>query len=620
MSLAALLASYDEAALTAAASKGLVIRAGKDVEAGKVAVSAQDANSATLDVLGETVQLVGKTLEAGRCTCPATGVCRHMLAAVLFLREGGTEAPVLPERVQFTLDEIEKFAGTDWGLACAMAQTAVVPEMTGSVVVTFGESDAQVTFPAGLGLRQALYKGSVAAHKRRAIAAAALAMAHAGGAVLPEVISAKAGPGADMDTLDRAAKALETAAIALAAGTFSQVQVQLYNLAISTRAEAIPRLAAELRGLSQQMTPEAIRTAHVTPIDLLGRIARTYALVAAMRAAPADPALVGVIARSFVASGPRTLAFLGGETWVTPSGAKGLTLVFVDLATGTIHRATEARGANADFRFDPRAVWGTTFWALARPAAMVGRKIHLADAALAGDGGLGLTQTGTFAGSMGFDDLPDVFDRWSDAQRAVNAQKGLGLRRQPGDAYVVCRPSDCGAVSFDAYAQAAVWDWIDASGQSLTLKLPQVNEQHLAALVRRIRGGLVALPPGGGAGRLVSLWLEGPEPGPISLGLEQLPQPKGLGAMVDRFMERVQLRDDSMIAPLDPLALYFERATEAVIAGLIARPGLPDRLVSDAQALGLGQVIAANDAWRAGGLPDALRLAYVLAAGRDVLR
>lgn len=630
MTLASLLASYDDAALTAVASKGVVIRATKDVGAGRVSVQTQDTESATLDVAGEAVSLSAKSLEASRCPCPATGICRHIVAAVLFLRDqsdtvpkAGTEsAPAEKPRI-FDVDEIEKFAGADWALACAWAEQGIVPDGTGSIVVTFADHDAKVTFPAGRGLRDAVYKGPVAAHKRRAIAAAALALGQANGVDLPEVIAASTRPAVDMDTLDRSATALEEAVMSLAAGTFAQAQGTLFNLAISTRAEAIPRLASELRGLSQRMSPEAIRTSSVTPVDLLGSIARLYALVDALRVAPDDPALVGIIARSFEPAGPKTVVFLGGETWTTPAGAKGLTLVFCDAETGSIHRATQARAAGTDLTFDPSRQWRSTLWGVAAPHRMIGRRVHFDDAALAGDGGLGLTQKASLGDAIGFDDLQLVQTDWQAAAQTAALQMGLGLRRKPGDAMLVLAPSDIGALSFDPYAQTAVWDWYDAAGRTLTLALPhgQVIAQNLVALTRRIKGGLVALPAGGGPGRLISVWIDGPEPGPLSLGLDVLPKPKGIGAMMDRLIERTTTRQQSAIAPLDPLALYFERASEAVLASLPIQAGLPENLVSDAQALGLGQILAANQRWQdRKGQGDALRLAYLLGSARDMAR
>ena len=91
--LADFLATLDEAALIAAANKGILIRARKDAGGGKVALTAQDDTTASLQMDAETITLDAKGLAACRCTCPAPGTCRHQVAAILFLREIVAETP-----------------------------------------------------------------------------------------------------------------------------------------------------------------------------------------------------------------------------------------------------------------------------------------------------------------------------------------------------------------------------------------------------------------------------------------------------------------------------------------------------------------------------------------------
>jgi hypothetical protein len=81
--------ALDDAALEALASRGLVRRAAADVAAGRASVLAEDAASATVRVEGETARILAKGPRAGACSCPAPGVCRHRLAALILLREAG---------------------------------------------------------------------------------------------------------------------------------------------------------------------------------------------------------------------------------------------------------------------------------------------------------------------------------------------------------------------------------------------------------------------------------------------------------------------------------------------------------------------------------------------------
>ena len=640
MSLAELLSAYDDTALTAIASKGVVIRAGKDVAAGKVRLSVEEKDNATLMVVNDTVTLKSNSVDAAQCTCPATGTCRHIIAAMMFLRDQAPTLTPTPESQPqaqskpqpksqsqsrskplpaFTVEAVEKFAGADWALACALADQAYISDSAGSVVVSFTNSEATVTFPNRMGLREAIYKGSVASHKRRSIAAAALVIAQENGIVLPEIISADNLRVVEAATLDRIANALKMATVSLAAGTFAQAQSQLLNIAIDTRAEAIPRVAAQLRGLSRQMEADTLRTASVTPTDLLSGMASTHALVDALRISPADPALLGVLARSFISTGPKSLAFLGAEVWQNPSDAKGLTMIFEDLQDGAIYRATQARAAGTDLNFDPRAQWNAPLWGLGTPSSMAGRVINLPDAAIASDNALGLNQSASHGAKLSLHDLK-VHDDWQVATRAAKTQMGEGLRRRAGDAYLVLVPDKMESISFDAYAQKAVWNWIDCDGRICTLSLPEYPAMMLGAFIRQIKAGLVAFPPGGGSARLLAIWIK--ETGPISLGLDSLPRTKaGVGTMMERFAESKTQRADSKITPPDPVALFFERALEATLSGIGGASQLPPRLISDAEALGLSQVLDAQRVWKTSqSVEDALRLAYLLSAGRDLAR
>ena len=636
MSLARFIAAMDEPALLAAGSKGLLVRAKKDVEAGRVGGAGPE-----LDVAGETVTLSDKSLEAARCTCPATGVCRHIIAAVLFLRGGDAPrseagAPAPEEAAPaasapppaFPMDEIESFAGAEWPRAVAHAETGHSDDGPGTVTVQFEETGESVAFARGQPLRQAIYKGPRDSRRRMAVAAAALVLAAARGEDLPET-AARAGPSADPETLKQARAAIEAAAVALSAGTLDAARDRLFAAAISARAEAIPRLAAEMRGASRRMDPAALRRAEETPVSLLAALARTHALTLALDAAPDDPALCGVLARSFAPSGRRELAMLGAEWWETPAGAKGFTAVFADLDSGAMHRAVHARAAGTDLGFNPQSGWRLPLWSLAPPQKIGAERIVLPDAALAPDGGLGLNQRAEWADARAsLDDLEQAgaATRSLEALIArIEGQIGLGLRARPGEGYAVFRPAKVHPPSYDPFAQQTVWGWEDEAGQVLELNLPGNGEWSdlLAPLVREIRGGLVALRPGRPRGRLISVWTG--QAGPLSLQFERLPKVGKMSGMLDRFRGRVEQAigkpQAAPTGPMDPLQLLVERALEGTLAGLTGAAGLPDPIQSDLRTLGLSVIEGLDRDWREGGgtAAGALRLAYGLAALQDRL-
>ncbi|MBL4811435.1 MAG: SWIM zinc finger family protein [Rhodobacteraceae bacterium] len=124
MSLADLIAGHDQDALIASSSKGVVIRAGKDVAAGKVRLAARDETSATLDADQQTATLSAAKLSDARCSCPATGLCRHIIASVLYLRASGGTPPQLvvwSHQHIASHQDIAAFAGADWPRAVSLA-------------------------------------------------------------------------------------------------------------------------------------------------------------------------------------------------------------------------------------------------------------------------------------------------------------------------------------------------------------------------------------------------------------------------------------------------------------------------------------------------------------------
>lgn len=619
MSLAQLLASQDEAALIALSSKGLVKRAQKDVQAGAVTITSRDDRQAECNVLGETVNLVGKSMSDARCTCTALGICRHILSAVLTLREGTPEAKDMPEAIVFDIATVKAFAGNDWAQACAIAELGVVPESAGSIVVTFPKLEASATFSVGSTLRDAIYKGPVAAHKRRIIAAAALAVLQGEGTALPEVIAEQAVQGIDPALLDTAAEALETAAVGLAAGTLSQARELLFAIAIESRVDKAPRLAAELRGLSKVLTEDTLRDARSTPTDILCRIAKTRALVDALRKAPTDPILVGQLRRSFTPSGPRSLAFLGGASWQTDAGARGLTLYFSDLNTGLIYHATEARAAGTDVLFQPEDRWKATVWGLAAPAQLAGQRIAIGDAAVSFDNGLSLSQSATFDGAIGLQDQPQVITDWTKLEAEISMQMGIGLRRRRGRAHMLVAPDQLTSIAFDEVAQKHVWTWLDTAGCELTLGFAEGQglEQHLSHL-DVIKAGLIAIDPQTGDAQLLSVWLD--DKRPISLGLERFPGPKrSFVAKFSKLTQRLRSRQTSTTLERTAHLLFFERMLESLLQAIVTKSSLPPNLVNEGKALAQNQVSGAIDAWeQEKTLSHALALAYILSIGRDL--
>src|SRR6185369_529090 len=85
--LAALVAGFDDASWEALASKGLLRRARKDIEKGlKIVLVEQDLDVLKFEVPPFHVSMTASGPAGANCTCPAPGVCQHILAAGLYLQ------------------------------------------------------------------------------------------------------------------------------------------------------------------------------------------------------------------------------------------------------------------------------------------------------------------------------------------------------------------------------------------------------------------------------------------------------------------------------------------------------------------------------------------------------
>ena len=79
--------AYDQDSLSTYANTGLVRRALKDIEAGKVILQTEQSEQITIESDGQQVGLSSAGLVNASCSCPATGACKHIVAAVLYLQQ-----------------------------------------------------------------------------------------------------------------------------------------------------------------------------------------------------------------------------------------------------------------------------------------------------------------------------------------------------------------------------------------------------------------------------------------------------------------------------------------------------------------------------------------------------
>lgn len=503
--------SFDDDSLATLANAGLLRRALKDVEAGKVGWLADAGGALLAD--GQHVTLDGGGPQKGRCDCPAPGICKHILAASVWLRELPDDAPG-----KAGPGVLEEVLAQDSAAICKQAGKPAVRQ----ALAWLGEGDQagvnvinarlQIELPAlKLGcsyLAGAGYQGMVSdvpAGIRKALHLYALACvwrAHGRQFAWPagmETAPTEQAPGvsnAELLFLAQVRRLLGelhdnglSHASAIAAG-------QLRALTMSARGEGLPRLAAMLRGLGGTLDLLVRRDYHASERQAFDQMAVIYALCAALEHAQGAPLqrLRGQARRSFDATGDEALALLplGAYWWETRGGAHGLTLSFWDHAAGRIVQAVLARPDATDRSFTRESSWSAiSLWPGAGSAQRLCEQgLLLTGASLAADGRLG-QDSGAHATAAPLWELDDArwqtlgFDDW----RALGAfiSENVGLAAQPIDC-VLLRPKAVAPPQLDEVRQQLDWQVFDASGAVLNLQLPAVPS--LRARIARLQAAV----------------------------------------------------------------------------------------------------------------------------------
>lgn len=585
--LQAAYANYDDEALAALASVGLLRRAAKDVEAGKVGWHQDDgAAEGVVAADGQRVQLALPGPGAARCDCPAPGVCKHILAAALWLRAAPapaaaaapandaasttpTPVDVLAEALALApealfkeagLAAVRKAAGMLEGLApvASSAQGAVL-------AIHLPSLDLTCRYIAGAG-----YAGMVSEAEPRLrktlhlLALAALLRAH--GRELPwpaqaGLPAASASPLAGLADEElrflAQARALVHEVCASGWSHVSEVAApQLRALATSARVESFPRLAGLLRGLAGIADLLAQRDFGVDETQALRLAAQAHTLTHALEAAArrGDPPLLarlrGVERRSFAVGETLELLPLGAHWWEQRSGARGLTCAFWDPAASQLRQAVLARRDDSDPGFGKHGAWTAhALWPGAGAAArLAGCSLILEQPRLAEDGRLGIA-----GGTRAQTDLAWLlrdprwlragFDDWRALRAAVAA--GAGLLGERLD-MVLLRPAAVGTPDLDEVRQELRWRVQDRDQQTLVLRLPY--EHWKAARLDNLEAwaasgapilGIVARLERGGQGPLEPVSLIVERDGrvhPVSLDFDPGPPRPSLAARLSRML------------------------------------------------------------------------------------
>jgi hypothetical protein len=497
--ITALISGFDDALWEALASKGLLRRARKDMEKG-IAVELGQECSETLQIKVPpfVVSIPAAGPAQATCSCPAPGICHHILIAGLFLQArpsspGTSATSSSPEAIRdeigfFTPERLKTWAGP----ADYRAGVALFEKNTLAPAIEYGETVLIRLMPSGVEGRYVPHGGLDSmvlprSQAKRAAVAAILALRKSLGFELPDIaaqqqslIEMSGTPRTSKEILESAAGVLEDA-IQIGLSHASPVLVdRLVTLAVSARGANLPRVFLSLRSVADEVDSMLKREARADESRLLLVMARVYALMEALRRGGDTPRIefAGVNRSAYIEVPEIELFGVGAYTWKTGSGYEGLTVLFWSNQSKEFLSWSAAKPGTQ--KFDPRQrFYGEGPWDGTQSPKQAGSShLKLRNAGRTASGRLsGSTKTSALVlaptplKTLDFADR--LFTSWRALETYVRGKQPLGLR-DPNqlELIVVLEPASFGTRKYDVISQSFAWDVYDRSDELIVMSLP----------------------------------------------------------------------------------------------------------------------------------------------------
>ncbi len=380
--LRSVLRTLDDDALAVLANRGLLRRARKDLESVTPSIRCVKDGLVEVNVADEIVQITEHP-SAGKCTCPSAGICRHILAALLYLRDDAglaAESPVeagegratgvppqaaetegnllpTPAEVFGNLDEksLQKWAGkTLLRKATRFLAGGPTVEIEAGAALLVRFPDRNVTcrwIPSGelTGMLCSCQAETVCEHMVAAVLAYQVSLGRKHVEIERTVLQESSGAPRSRAEVLQSVRAVLCEIVSLGLARLSLATAnRLTTLAVSAHGVDLPRLERMLKSLADEIHLALRRDAQSSTARLLTQVARIEALRLGL-ATSQSAALVGQHRSQYFEVGQITLVGLGAQVWQSKGGYRGLTVYFWDQS---------------------RDAWAT--WSESRPAAQTG--------------------------------------------------------------------------------------------------------------------------------------------------------------------------------------------------------------------------------------------------------
>lgn len=563
--LLAQLARFDDEAFVALANKGLLRRAQKDLEKVQPTIEHDAADALEMRFGEHRIRFDARGPSHASCSCPAGGVCQHILAAAIGLQrlgsgaaerdedEGATPSDAVETEEASPLEaltasllalsrtDLERHAGrAGYRWAWQFVQDAEDEVGLGGdrhLVIEFRRPRLRLRYMGGG--PESLIADVETQHLAKYQVAAVLALRRAHGVEVPapepmarakgataaldlgkDHALADSAPDAEKASRQRlriAARQLAVECVQLGLSHLSSgVRDRFATLAVWAQGAQYHRLALLLRRIADHVELLLERAGGADEHRLLDELALSHALVSALESADArgsEPAhLVGSARSEYSAAPQLELLGLGASAWRTGSGYVGLTMIFWSPADQRFYSCSEAR-PETQRGYDPLARYRAPGpWSgLGAPQQATGRQLRLTSARVNAQGRLSAseaTQAVVQPAPSLHGNLPAT-DDWKElADRLARARRSLLAEPQPLSEWCVLAPQKFGKPQFDPVRQTLSWPLHDCEGRLVTAELAySVYNEHAIRRIEQLAapaaGTLLVGRMRGGASALV---------------------------------------------------------------------------------------------------------------------
>lgn len=520
---------FDDATWAALASVGLLRRARKDLARGGAPVVIDEADTdVSVEIGGRRVVFDAGGPAHAECSCPSHTVCRHIIAAGLWLAEsrgaGDSVTDLHDELMALQAADFTAHAGRPghrwaWSFVDELDEADVVITGGGTVRIAFPRLQVTLRY-AGGGLAGLIADQKLAPLPRYQVAAV-IAYQRANGTAMDFLAAAKTvtkqqeSHAANRERFRRSTRQLLVDTVALGVAHPSVALHERYETtAVWAQGAEYHRISLLLNRIADHVAQMLARSATTGTAQLVAEIALAYALVEALDFAATtghEPIrLVGQARNTYTPVRAMTVIGMGSVPWHASSGYHGLTTLFWWPDRQRFLSLTDARPSDL-WGFDPvdRFAEPGPWTGLASPGAAAGRRLELSNARLNPAGRLSAVDSThasvEFLTGTEVTETLNVVDRWSELRSGLLEADALLDPPDPLADWVVLRPSAFDDAQFDQTTQTLRWPIADALGDEIMVTvgygdLTVAAIERIEALGRRVPAGtlLVARLHGSG--------------------------------------------------------------------------------------------------------------------------